>query len=155
MNLRRLLPSGEIPKEILRDLSSVFEGERLFKEQNYAQAVIKYKQAIKHFPVGSGGRFMIYNKLGITYEKQGQSDRAIAIYERGAKEGTTTPFTYQRLAILYLSYSNHKKAAGYCNKGLKCLKDAKTNFFQEMYFQIILRKLRYKARYLDRDIGRD
>jgi len=155
MNLRRLLPSGEIPKEILRDLSSVFEGERLFKEQNYAQAVIKYKQALQHFSVGSGGRFMIYNKLGITYEKQGRSDRAIAIYERGAKEGTTTPFTYQRLAILYLNQNNHKKASVYCNKGLKCLKAAKTNFFQEIYFQIILRKLRHKATHPDRGMRRD
>ena len=91
---------------------------------------------------------MIYNKLGIVYEKFGQSDQAIAIYKLGVKEGSITPFTYERLANLYIDKGNHKKAVDYCNKGLRCLKPAKANLFQEIYFHIILRNLRRKAKLL-------
>ena len=138
----------------MRDLAPVFEGERLHKQERYGQAVIKYKQALQNFPVGSGGRFMIYNKIGIVYEKLGQSDQAIAIYQQGVKEGTITPFTYQRLAFLYFDSGRAKKAVEYCNKGLKCLKPAKTNLFQEIYFQILFRILKRKAKRLLRGIGK-
>jgi len=148
MSFRNLLPRGEISEETMQDLAPVFQGEMLYKEKRYAQAVTKYKQALQNFPVGSGGRFMIYNKLGIVYEKLGQSDRAIAIYELGVKEGSITPFTYERLASLYIDTGNHKKAVDYCTKGLRCLKSAKTNLFQEIYFHIILRNLRRKAKLL-------
>jgi tetratricopeptide (TPR) repeat protein len=152
MSLRKLLPRGKLPEDIMRDLAPVFEGERLHKQERYGQAVIKYKQALEKFPVGSGGRFMIYNKIGIVYEKLGQSDQAIAIYQQGVKEGTITPFTYQRLAFLYLDSGRPQKAVEYCNRGLKCLKPAKTNLFQEIYFQILLRNLKRKAKHLLRGI---
>lgn len=148
MSFRNLLPRGKISEETMQGLAPVFQGEMLYKKQRYAQAVTKYKQALQNFPVGSGGRFMIYNKLGIVYEKLGQSDRAIAIYELGVKEGSITPFTYERLANLYIGTGNHKKAVDYCNKGLRCLKSAKANLFQEIYFHIILRNLRRKAKLL-------
>jgi len=147
MSFRNLLPRGEISEETMQDLAPVFQGEMLYKEKRYAQAVTKYKQALQNFPVGSGGRFMIYNKLGIVYEKLGQSDQAIAIFELGVKEGSITPFTYERLASLYIDTGNHKKAVDYCNKGLRCLKSAKANLFQEIYFHIILRNLRRKAKF--------
>ena len=154
MTLRKLLPRGKLPEDIMHDLAPVFEGERLHKQERYGQAVIRYKQALQNFPVGSGGRFMIYNKIGIVYEKLGQSDQAIAIYRQGADEGTITPFTYQRLAFLYLDSGKPQKAVEYCNKGLKCLKPAKTNLFQEIYFQILLRNLKRKAKRLVRSIGK-
>ena len=97
---------------------------------------------------------MIYNKIGIVYEKLGQYDQAIAIYQQGVKEGTITPFTYQRLAFLHLDSGRPEKTVSYCIKGLKCLKPAKTNLFQEIYFQIILRNLRWKAKRLVRSIGK-
>jgi len=154
MNLRKLLPRGKPPEDVMQSLAPVFEGERLHKQERYGQAVVRYKQALQHFPVGSGGRFMIYNKIGIVYEKLGQSDQAIAIYQQGVKEGTITPFTYQRLAFLYLDSGRPQKAVDYCNKGLKCLKPAKTNLFQEIYFQILFRNLRRKAERLARGLGK-
>jgi len=155
MNLRKLLPRGEISEEIMQALSPVIEGEMLCKKERYAEATIKYKQALQDFPVGTGGRFMIYNKLGIVYEKLEQFDQAIAIYEKGVNERTITPFTYQRLAFLYLENGRVKKAVDYCDRGIRCLKPAKTNFFHEIYFQIIFRNLRRKAKRLKRDSGRD
>jgi tetratricopeptide (TPR) repeat protein len=41
------------------------------------------------------------NEQGQMLEKEGQADRAIAVYEALLKKGTDTPFTYRRLAILY------------------------------------------------------
>lgn len=154
MSLRKLLPRGKLPEDIMRDLGPVFEGERLHKQERYGQAVVKYKQALENFPVGSGGRFMIYNKIGIVYEKLGQPDQAIAIYQQGVNEGTITPFTYQRLAFLHLDSGRPEKAIDYCNRGLKCLKPAKTNLFQEIYFQILLRNLRRIARQRIRGLGK-
>ncbi len=154
MSLRKLLPQGEVTKETIQDLASVFEGERLHKEHRYEQAAIKYKQALEDFPEGSGGRFMIYNKLGIVYEKLDQAEQAIATYEQGATEGSITPFTYERLASLYLAGGHHKKALDSCNQGLKSLKLAKVDFFQEIYFQMILRNLRRKARRRGQDINK-
>ncbi len=146
MNLRKLLPKTDISKEIIEDLAPVFEGERLSKKRHYLEAAEKYQQALDNFPVGSSGRFMIYNKLGIVFEKLSQPHRSIEIYEQCVAEGSITPFTYQRLASLHMDTGAHTKAVDYCNKGLKCLKMAKTDFFQEIYFQFSLRKLRGKAK---------
>lgn len=152
MSLKNLLPQGEVSKETLQNLSIVFEGERLHKEHRYTQAVVKYKQALQNFPVGSSGRFMVYNKLGIVYEKLEQADFAIAIYKQGAKENSITPFTYERLASLYLDRGHHEKAIDSCNQGLKCMKLGKVDFFQELYFQIILRNLLRKAKRRSQEI---
>ncbi len=152
MSLKNLLPKGEISKEVIQDLAQVFEGERLCKEQRYGQAAKKYQQALESFPVGSSGRFMIYNKLGIVFEKLDQPDQAIAIYEQGREEGSITPFTYERLAKLYLDSDKHTKAIDCCNQGLKSLKLAKIDFFQELYFKIILLKLKRKAKRRGQDV---
>ncbi|MBN2552587.1 MAG: tetratricopeptide repeat protein, partial [Spirochaetales bacterium] len=69
MNLRQLLPRGKPPEEVLRSLEPVFEGEVLFKEGRYEEAEKKYRQALENFPARSGGRFLVYNKLGIVYER--------------------------------------------------------------------------------------
>lgn len=152
MSLKKLLPRGEVTKETIQNLSSVFEGERFRTEHRYAEAADKYKQALQDFPEGSSGRFMVYNKLGIVYEKLEQAEQAIAIYKQGATEGSITPFTYQRLACLYLDRGHHQKAVDSCTQGLKCLKLAKVDFFQELYFQISLRNLRRKAKRRGQDI---
>jgi tetratricopeptide (TPR) repeat protein len=145
MSLKNILPKGEISKEMIQDLAPVFEGEQLHKKQEYGAAVKKYQQALGSFPVGSSGRFMIYNKLGIVFEKLNQLDQAIAIYKQCAEEGSITPFTYERLARLHLEIGKHGTAVDYCNKGLKSLKLAKTDLFQEIYFQIRLRIIKLKA----------
>jgi len=46
MSLRKLLPQGEVTKETIQDLASVFEGERLHKEHRYEQAAIKDPAAV-------------------------------------------------------------------------------------------------------------
>ena len=146
MNLRRLLPRGKISQEIFQSLNPVFEGEVLYKQERYAEAEARYLEALKDFPAGSGGRFLVYNKLGIVYEKLNDPRRAIEIYEKGAKEGAITPFTFQRLALLHLNSGNFREAIDYCQKGLRSLKLAKTDFFQEVYFWIIFQKLKRKIK---------
>ena len=146
MNLRKILPRGKIPQEIFESLNPVFEGEVLYKQERYAEAEAKYLEALKDFPAGSGGRFLVYNKLGIVYEKLNDPRRAIDIYEKGEKEGTITPFTFQRLALLHLNLGNFREAIDYCQKGLRSLKRAKTDFFQEVYFWFVFQKLKYKIK---------
>ncbi len=41
------------------------------------------------------------NLKGKEFEKQGKIDDAIKIYELNVKDKTDTPFTYNRLAIIY------------------------------------------------------
>jgi tetratricopeptide (TPR) repeat protein len=146
MNLRKLLPRGKISQEIFQSLNPVFEGEILYKQERYAEAEARYLEALKDFPAGSGGRFLVYNKLGILYEKLDDPRRAIEIYEKGAKEGTITPFTYQRLALLQLNSGNLREAIDYCQKGLRSLKLAKTDLLQEVYFWFIFQKLKRKIK---------
>jgi tetratricopeptide (TPR) repeat protein len=131
----------------------VFQGEVLFKKQYYEQAVGKYREALGNFPPHSGGRFLVYNKMGIAYEKLERFTRAIEVYEQGVKEGTITPFTYQRLANLYLDSDKLKKALDYCKAGTRCLKRSKTDFFQEIYFWFSFQKLKRKIRRRQKQIG--
>ena len=144
MNLRKVLPQGKISQEAMQALAPVFEGEVLAKAQRYAEATTKYRQALDNFPARSGGRFLIYNKLGIAYEKLENYSRAIEVYQKCVSEGSITPFTYHRLAILYFDLGKLIPAYEYCNQGIKSLKPAKTDFFQEIYFHYHLRKLRWK-----------
>jgi tetratricopeptide (TPR) repeat protein len=146
MNLRKILPRGKISEEVMEALSPVFEGEILCKQERYAEAEARYLEALKDFPAGSGGRFLVYNKLGILYEKLDDPHRAIKTYEKGVKEGTITPFTFQRLALLHLNSGNFREAIDYCQKGLRSLKLAKTDFFQEVYFWFIFQKLKRKIK---------
>ena len=146
MSMRKLLPRAKIPQEVFESLNPVFEGEVLYKQERYAEAESRYLEALKDFPAGSGGRFLVYNKLGILYEKLDDPRRAIKTYEKAVKEGTITPFTYQRLAVLHFKSGNLREANGYCQKGLRSLKRSKTDFFQEVYFWFIFQKLKYKIK---------
>jgi len=142
MDLRKALPEGKISKETLQSLSPIFEAEVFFKNQRYEEAEAKYLEALKDFPESSGGRFLVYNKLGIVYEKLGKTQHALEVYEKGVKEGSMTPFSYQRLSCLLLNAGRSKEALKYCEKGIKSLKKADTNFFQEFYFWCLFQRLK-------------
>jgi tetratricopeptide (TPR) repeat protein len=146
MDLRKVLPRGKISQEAMQALAPVFEGEVLVKEERYDQAVAKYRQALDNFPARSSGRFMIYNKLGIAYEKLEDYGRAIEVYKKCVDEGSITPFTYHRLASLHFELGKLIPAFEYGKKGIASLKPAKTDFFQELYFHFIFRKLLWKIR---------
>jgi len=142
MNLRELLPKGKISEETMQALEPVFKGEILYKQERYGEAEASYLAGLENFPPGSGGRFLIYNKLGILYEKVGKFARAMEVYESAVREGTSTPFTFQRLAHLHLNAGSRKEALRHCGLGIKALKTAHTNFFQEIYFRFIFKKLK-------------
>ena len=146
MNLRTLLPRGKIPEEAMDSLNLVFEGELLMKTKHYAEAVSKYQQALENFPTRSAGRFLVYNKLGIAYEKLENRSRAIEVFKKCVAEGSITPFTYHRLAELHLGLGKLKESYTYCKSGIKSLKPAKTDFFQELYFHFIFRKIIWKIK---------
>lgn len=142
MNLRELLPKGKISEETMLALEPVFEGEILFKEERYGEAEAKYLAGLENFPPGSGGRFLIYNKLGILYEKVEKFARAKEVYASAVQEGAITPFTFQRLAQLHLDGGRLEEALRYCDLGIKALKKAHTNYFQEIYFWFIFKRLK-------------
>lgn len=142
MNLRELLPKGKISEETMEALEPVFEGEILYKQERYGEAEARYLAGLENFPPGSGGRFLIYNKLGILYEKVEKFAKALEVYESAVREGTSTPFTFQRLAHLHLNAGRLQEALRHCNLGIKALKTAHTNFFQEIYFWFIFKKLK-------------
>ena len=146
MSLRRLLPRGKIPEDIMDGLAPVFQGEMLVKEERYAEAASKYEQALDNFPARSAGRFLIYNKLGIVYEKLENYSLAIEVYKKCVTEGSITPFTYHRLADLHLGLGKLKESYEYCKSGIKSLKPAKTDLFQELYFHFIFRKIIWKIK---------
>ena len=150
MNLRQLLPHGKFSEETFKFLNPVIQGEALVKKEQYKEAEAKYLEALKGFPKGSGGRFLVYNKLGILYEKLNQIDRAIKIYEKGVDEGSITPFLYQRLSRLYLDVGRPEKALDYCQKGIKSLKKSHTSFFQEIYFRFLFYRLNRRGKRLSR-----
>lgn len=150
MNFRELLPQGKISEETFKTLSPVFEGEALVKEGRFEEAETKYLEALGGFPKSSGGRFLIYNKLGVLYEKLNQVDRAIKIYEKGVEERSITPFSYQRLSCLHLDAGRPEKSLEYCRRGIKSLKKSHTNFFQEMYFRFLFYKLERRGKRLSR-----
>lgn len=146
MNLRKVLTTRGPSPETIQSLNPIFEGEVLFKRQRYAQAIEKYRLALNNFPSKSGGRFLIYNKMGIAYEKLDRTRRAIEVYEQCVKEGTTTPFTYQRLSSLYMDAGKLKKAFQYCKEGVATLKRSKTDLFQEIYFWFIFQNIKRKIK---------
>jgi tetratricopeptide (TPR) repeat protein len=148
MNFRKLLSPGKVSDETLQMLNPVFEAEILCKHERYQEAEAKYLEALQEFPAGSGGRFLIYNKLGIVYEKMEKFAQAIAVYEEGAKEGSVTPFCYQRLACLHMDAGRLQEAMNYCAQGIRCLKRARTDLFQEIYFWLVFRKLKRKIKHL-------
>jgi tetratricopeptide (TPR) repeat protein len=142
MNVRELLPKGKISEETMEALQPVFWGEALYKKERYGEAESSYLTGLENFPPGSGGRFLIYNKLGILYEKVENFGRAKEVYESGVKEGTSTPFTFQRLARLHLDDGELQEGLCYCDLGIKALRKARTNLFTEVYFWFIFKKLK-------------
>jgi tetratricopeptide (TPR) repeat protein len=142
MNLRELLPKGKISEETMQALEPVFNGEILYKQEQYGEAEASYLAGLENFPPGSGGRFLIFNKLGILYEKVEKFARAMEVYESAVREGASTPFTFQRLAHLYLNAGRLPEALRHCNLGIKALKTARTNSFTEIYFWFIFQKLK-------------
>ncbi|MDH4205455.1 MAG: tetratricopeptide repeat protein [Desulfobacteraceae bacterium] len=150
MDFRQLVPQGKFSEETFKTLSPVFQGEALVKEGRYEEAETKYLEALRSFPKGSGGRFLVYNKLGVLYERLNQIDRAIKIYEKGVGEGSITPFSYQRLSCLHLDAGRPGKALEYCRRGIKSLKKANTNLFQEIYFRFLFHRLKLRGKRLSR-----
>jgi tetratricopeptide (TPR) repeat protein len=150
MNFRQLVPQGKFSEETFKTLSPVLQGEVLVKEERFAEAEAKYLEALRSFPKGSGGRFLVYNKLGVLYERINKIDRAIKIYEKAVREGSITPFSYQRLSCLHLDAGRPGKALEYCQRGIKSLKKANTNVFQEIYFHFLFYRLKLKGKRLSR-----
>ena len=125
-------------------LGPVFMGQRLFNRGQYLEAEAMYCQALKQFPPKSAGSVLIYNKLGILYEKMGDSRRALDTYEKGVKAGALTPFTYQRLSVLHLEAGRLPQALACAQQGIKVLKKARTNLPQEIYFWFVFQRLKRK-----------
>jgi tetratricopeptide (TPR) repeat protein len=147
MNFREFLPRGKISEETLQALSPVFEGEKLVKEGRYEDAETNYLEALNNFLPRSAGRFLVFNKLGIVYEKLNRIERAIEVYEKAVSEGAITPFTYQRLGYLRLNNNRLFDAMRYCEKGLGCLKRSPhINLAHEIYFWLIFQRLKRKIK---------
>jgi tetratricopeptide (TPR) repeat protein len=144
MSWRDLIPKTTISQETMEALGPVFIGQRLFSHGQYPEAEAMYFQALENFSPKSAGRVLIYNKLGILYEKMGDTRRALDSYEKGVKEGALTPFTYQRLCCLHLEASRLPQALGCAQQGIKALKKARTNLPQEIYFWFIFQRLKRK-----------
>lgn len=142
MKARDLLPKGKISEETMQALEPVFQGEILYKQEQYGEAEARYLEGLGNFPPGSGGRFLVYNKLGILYEKTGSCAKAVEAYESAVREGASTPFTFQHLAHLHLDAGRLKEALRHCGLGIKALRTARTNFFTEVYFWLIFQKLK-------------
>jgi tetratricopeptide (TPR) repeat protein len=152
MDFRQLVPQGKYSEETFKTLSPVLQGEVLVKQERYAEAEVKYLEALRGFPKGSGGRFLVYNKLGVLYERMHRIDRAIKIYEKGVREGSITPFSYQRLSCLHLDAGRPGKALEYCRRGIKSLKQSNTNLFQEMYFRFLFYNLERRGKRMSRSM---
>lgn len=144
MSWQDLIPKTTISQETMEALGPVIEGQRLFNHGQYSEAAVIYCQALELFPPKSAGRVLIYNKLGILYEKTGDSRRALDSYEKGVLEGALTPFTYQRLCCLHLEASRLPKALSCAQQGIRILKKARTNLPQEIYFWFVFQKLKHK-----------
>ena len=144
MSWRDVLPKTEIPSDVMEALNPVIEGQALFNHGRYPEAEALYIQALDRFPPKSGGRVLIYNKLGILYEKMGDLNRALDSYEKSVKEGALTPFTYQRLACLHLEAGRLPQALSCAQQGIKVLKKSRTNVPQEIYFWFIFQRLKWK-----------
>jgi tetratricopeptide (TPR) repeat protein len=138
------MPKTTIPREIMEALNPVIEGQALFNRGKYVEAEAMYTQALGQFPPKSAGRVLIYNKLGILYEKIGDPHRALDSYEKSLKEGALTPFTYQRLTCLHLDAGRLPQALGCAKQGIKVLKKARTTVPQEIYFWFVFQKLKLR-----------
>jgi choline-sulfatase len=64
------------------------------------------EQALAH----GGERGGVVERVGEVWENLGQYDRALAVYERGAKEFPEQPSFHMRLAIQYARFGDEKRA---------------------------------------------
>jgi tetratricopeptide (TPR) repeat protein len=142
MRWRDVMPKTEIPQDVMEALNPVIKGQALFNRGQYVESEAMYTQALDQFPPKSGGRVLIYNKLGILYERMGDPHRALDSYEKSVKEGALTPFTYQRLSCLHLEAGRLTQALVCAQQGIKVLKKARTNIPQEIYFWFIFQRLK-------------
>jgi Flp pilus assembly protein TadD len=146
MSFREKLPTPEASQAALRDLEPVIQGEWLRSQGRHEEAEARYREALATFPEGSGGRHLVYNKLGVLYEEIGDPERAEAVYRRAAEEGSVAPFTYVRLAELSLAAGRCGDAAAYCRRGQQALKGANTDVRAELYFWWVFQRLKRQAR---------
>lgn len=146
MNLRQLVPTSRISEETLQDLRPIIEGEALRSQGRYREAEVKYREGLRKYQRFSGGRFLIYNKLGVLYEEMHDLPRAMEAYGRAAAEGSMTPFTYLRLGHLSLVAGEPDESIGYCDRGIEALRHSRTNFIQEIYFWCALKRTRRMAK---------
>jgi tetratricopeptide (TPR) repeat protein len=144
MSWRDLIPKSTTSPETMEALNPVISGQRLFNEGRYPEAEAMYRESLKQFPPKSGGRVLIYNKLGVLYETIGDFRRALDSYGKGVQEGALTPFTYQRLCFLHLEADRLPLAMDYAQQGIRALKKARTNIPQEIYFWFVFQKLKRK-----------
>jgi len=142
MSWRDALPKFEISQEAMDALGPVLLGQRFFNQGQYQEAEACFRRGLDYYPAGSGGRFLIYNKLGILYEKTGDLERAVETYEKSVQEGALTPFTYHRLSCLHLEAGRLPQALTYAKRGIKALKKARTNVPQEIYFWFVFTRLK-------------
>ncbi len=144
MSWRDLIPKTTISQETMEALGPVLEGQSLFSRGKYPEAEAMYCKALEQYPPKCAGSVLIYNKLGILYEKMGDFGRALGSYEKGVKAGALTPFTYQRLCCLHLEAGRLSQALGCARQGIKVLKKARTNLPQEVYFWFVFQRLKRK-----------
>ena len=144
MSWQDLLPKASISQETMEALGPVIKGQRLYNQAHYLEAESVYLQALEQYPLRSAGRVLIYNKLGILYEKIGDFRRALESYERGVQQGALTPFTYQRMCRLLIEAKRFPQALSCVRQGIKVLKEARTNLPQEIYFWCVFQKLKHK-----------
>jgi tetratricopeptide (TPR) repeat protein len=144
MGLQDLLPKSTVSEETMEALQPVMEGQRLFNQGRYSEAEAAYCRALENFPPKSAGCVLVYNKMGILYEKMGDPRRAADSYNQSVKEGALTPFTYLRLSGLHLEAGRLPQAMDSAQQGIKVLKKARTNVPQEIYFWFLFQRLKRK-----------
>ncbi|MCX5818610.1 MAG: tetratricopeptide repeat protein [Deltaproteobacteria bacterium] len=144
MGWRDLIPKTTISEETMEALGPVLAGQRLFNRGRYLEAEAFYCRALENFPPKSAGGVLIYNKLGILYEKMGDPRRALDSYDRSVQEGALTPFTYLRLSGLHLEAGRLPQALASAQQGITVLKKARTNLPQEIYFWFLFQRLKRK-----------
>jgi tetratricopeptide (TPR) repeat protein len=81
------------------------DGERLFKSEDYKEAINKFKDAIMYEP-----NYQAYFFLGLTYDKLEQYDPAIKSYENAIKIFPDCGEAHFNLAIHYEARGKYDKA---------------------------------------------
>ena len=79
------------------------------RAQEYLEIPIRFKTA----------DFTAYNWLGISYEAQGEYEKARGFYEVGLESYSESPIFYMFMARAYLKAGEFDKALSWCEKGFK------------------------------------